>query len=130
MILGDTSSGKSNTEVAKINLKINSENVSNREDTIIRLRDVTITDGEFENSLDKQIVINLTNKKEIVGIQKVQQVKEVTTVSGEETVDAVSSTSSKNILPDAGIRKNLVIAIIALIFLTIIFKIKSRKIKY
>lgn len=130
MILGDTSSGNANTEVAKISLKINSENVSNKENTTIRLKDMIITDGNFEVSTDKQITINLTSSDENVNTQKVQQIKEITSISGEETIETISSTTQKSTLPNAGMRENIIIAIVVLIIFTIIFKIKSRKIKY
>ena len=130
MILGDTSSGNANTEVAKISLKINSENVSNKENTTIRLKDMIITDGNFEVSTDKQITINLTSNDENVNTQKVQQIKEITSISGEETIETISSTTQKSTLPNAGMRENIIIAIVVLIIFTIIFKIKSRKIKY
>ncbi len=130
MILGDTSSGNANTEVAKISLKINNENVSNKENTTIRLKDMIITDGNFEVSTDKQITINLTSNDENVNTQKVQQIKEITSISGEETIETISSTTQKSTLPNAGMRENIIIAIVVLIIFTIIFKIKSRKIKY
>lgn len=130
MILGDTSSGNANTEVAKISFKINSENVSNKEKTTISLKNFVITNGDFEVSTDKQITINLTNENSIGKTQKIQQIKEVTAVSGEEPTNIISSTTQSSTLPNTGVKGNIIIAVIVLIILTIIFKIKSRKIKY
>ncbi len=130
MILGDTSSGNANTEVAKISFKINSENVSNKEKTTISLKNFVITNGDFEVSKDKQITINLTNENSIGKTQKIQQIKEVTAVSGEEPTNIISSTTQSSSLPNTGVKGNIIIAIVVLIILTIIFKIKSRKIKY
>ena len=130
MILGDTSSGNANTEVAKISFKINSENVSNKEKTTISLKNFVITNGDFEVSKDKQITINLTNENSIGKTQKIKQIKEVTAVSGEEPTNIISSTTQSSSLPNTGVKGNIIIAIVVLIILTIIFKIKSRKIKY
>lgn len=130
MILGDTANGKANTEIAKISFKINSSNVSNKESTNISLKNLIITDGDFEISSDKQITINLANQNSKGNTQKIEQIKEVTTVSAEEPVNTTSSTSQRAILPNAGTKGNLIVAIIVLLILTVIFKIKSRKIKY
>lgn len=130
MILGDTSNGKANEEIAKITFKVKDENVSGKNTTIIRLKDIIITNGNFEISADKQIEITLNNKNNETTNQKVQQIKEVSVVAGEETISATTSTTQNQTLPDAGIGRNVIVAIIVLTILMIIFKIKSRKIKY
>ena len=131
-LVGDTAKSEANTEIAKINLKINSDNVSNMESTVVGLKNVIITNGEFEVSADEQITINIENQiqKDNNGeeVQKISNIKEITTIQAEETEGAKSQEVSD--LPNAGIKKNIMITIIGLIVLTIIFKIKSRKIKY
>ena len=131
-LVGDTAKAEANTEIAKINLKINSDNVSNMENTVVGLKNVIITNGEFEVSADEQITINIENQiqKDNNGeeVQKISNIKEITTIQAEETEGAKSQ--EVNDLPNAGIKKNIMITIIGLIVLTIIFKIKSRKIKY
>ena len=131
-LVGDTAKAEANTEIAKINLKINSDNVSNMESTVVGLKNVIITNGEFEVSADEQITINIENQiqKDNNGeeVQKISNIKEITTIQAEETEGAKSQEVSD--LPNAGIKKNIMITIIGLIVLTIIFKIKSRKIKY
>lgn len=130
MILGDTSKGKANTEIAKIALKIKKENIANKQNTTIRLNNILLTDGEFEITSDKQVTINFTNEN-ASKTQKVNNIKDVTVIQGENTVDATTTTSNQiNKLPDAGIRESIIIAICILVILVIIFKIKSRKIKY
>ena len=130
MILGDTSKGKANTEIAKIALKIKKENIANKQNTTIRLNNILLTDGEFEITADKQILINFTNEN-ASKTQKINNIKDVTVIQGENTVDATTTTSNQiNKLPDAGIRESIIIAICILVILVIIFKIKSRKIKY
>lgn len=131
-LVGDTAKAEANTEIAKINLKINSDNVSNMENTVVGLKNVIITNGEFEVSADEQITINIENQiqKDNNGeeVQKISNIKEITTIQAEETEGAKSQEVSD--LPNAGIKKNIMITIMGLIVLAIIFKIKSRKIKY
>lgn len=130
MILGDTSKVKANTDIAKISFKIKEENISNKENTMIRLKNILLTDGDFETTTEKQITINFTNEN-ATGTQKINNIKDVTVIQGENTVDATTTTSNQiNKLPDAGIRESIIIAICILVILVIIFKIKSRKIKY
>lgn len=130
MILGDTSKVKANTDITKISFKIKEENISNKENTTIRLKNILLTDGDFETTTEKQITINFTNEN-ATGTQKINNIKDVTVIQGENTVDATTTTSNQiNKLPDAGIRESIIIAICVLVILVIIFKIKSRKIKY
>lgn len=130
MILGDTSKVKANTDITKISFKIKEENISNKENTTIRLKNILLTDGDFETTTEKQITINFTNEN-ATGTQKINNIKDVTVIQGENTVDATTTTSNQiNKLPDAGIRESIIIAICILVILVIIFKIKSRKIKY
>lgn len=130
MILGDTSKVKANTDITKISFKIKEENISNKENTTIRLKNILLTDGDSETTTEKQITINFTNEN-ATGTQKINNIKDVTVIQGENTVDATTTTSNQiNKLPDAGIRESIIIAICILVILVIIFKIKSRKIKY
>ena len=130
MILGDTSKVKANTDIAKISFKIKEENISNKENTMIRLKNILLTDGDFETTTEKQITINFTNEN-ATGTQKINNIKDVTVIQGENTVDATTTTSNQvDKLPNAGMKKSIIIAICVLVILVIIFKIKSRKIKY
>ena len=130
MILGDTSKVKSNTNIAKISLKINEENISNKENTTIRLKNILLTDGDLEIKSEKQITINFTNEN-ATETQKISNLKDITVIQGENSVDATTSVSTEtNRLPDAGIKEGMIIVIVVLLILVIIFKIKSRKIKY
>ena len=134
MVVGDVAKAKANTQIAKISLKINAYNVSNMENTTIGLKNLIITDGEFEIVLVKQISIKLENnisQNENTNnndTQKITNIKEVTLIKPEETV--ASKGQEVNSLPNTGLRKNIIITIIGVVILSIIFKIKSRKIKY
>lgn len=130
MILGDTSKGKANTEIAKIALKIKKENIANKQNTTIRLNNILLTDGEFEITSDKQVTINFTNEN-ASKTQKVNNIKDITVIQGENTIDTTATVSNQvDKLPNAGMKKSIIIAICVLVILVIIFKIKSRKIKY
>ena len=130
MILGDTSKVKANTDITKISFKIKEENISNKENTTIRLKNILLTDGDFETTTEKQITINFTNEN-ASKTQKINNIKDVTVIQGEDTVDATTTVSNQvDKLPNAGMKKSIIIAICVLVILVIIFKIKSRKIKY
>ena len=74
MILGDTSKVKANTDITKISFKIKEENISNKENTTIRLKNILLTDGDFETTTEKQITINFTNEN-ATGTQKINNIK-------------------------------------------------------
>ena len=64
-------------------------------------------------------------------LQKVNNIKDITVIQGENTIDATTTVSNQvDKLPNAGMKKSIIIAICVLVILVIIFKIKSRKIKY
>ena len=130
MILGDTSKVKANTDITKISFKIKEENISNKENTTIRLKNILLSDGDFETTTEKQITINFTNEN-ASKTQKVNNIKDITVIQGENTIDTTATVSNQvNKLPNAGMKKSIIIAICVLVILVIIFKIKSRKIKY
>ena len=131
-LVGDTAKAKANSEIAKINFKIKSDNISNMENTVIGLKNVTITNGEFEILAEKQITISLENQIQKDSnqdeVQKISNIKQISTIQAEETEEAKAQ--EVNNLPKAGLKKNIIITIIGVFVLAIIFKIKSRKIKY
>lgn len=61
---------------------------------------------------------------------KVQKITDISTIAGEKTSNAVASTTQTPKLPSAGIERRIIAIVIILIVAMIIFKIKSRKIKY
>ena len=125
MIQGDTEKAKSNTKIAKIELTLKEENIKRNDITKIKLKDIIISDGNFEIKQDKEIEINLTNK---TVEEKTQEITDIQVLTGENSKKAMASTQ-EDILPDVGLKRNIIIAIAILIIIMIIFRIKARKIK-
>ena len=129
----DVDSAKANTVIAKIIFNINTNEISKNENTTIALKNLVLTDGNFKiNSELKTQVEILASKRNQDNVQRVQ---EIYTTSGQKiTNNKLASldetTLQDRILPYVGNGKAILIAIGILLVLVIIFKIKSRKIKY
>ena len=129
----DTDSAKANTTIAIMNFKINEEEITKNENTAIYLKNMILTDGNFEINAELQTNIKIVASKKYQ--DDVQVLREVYTESGEMLVNnklnALDETALKDkILPFVGNGIWILTAIVILIILTVIFKIKSRKIKY
>ncbi len=129
----DVDSAKANTVIANIIFNINANEISKNENTTIALKNLVLTDGNFKinSELQTQVEI-LTSKRNQDNVQRVQ---EIYTTSGQKiTNNKLASldetTLQDRILPYVGNGKAILIAIGILLVLVIIFKIKSRKIKY
>lgn len=129
----DTDSAKSNTVIAKIVFNININEIKKDEKVDIVLKNLVLTDGNFKINSQLQteikIIASKTNKDDI------QRVEEVYTESGQKITNSkiasLDETTLKNrILPYVGNEITIFILIGILLILIIIFKIKSRKIKY
>lgn len=129
----DTDSAKANTTIAIMKFKINKEEITRNENTAIYLKNMILTDGNFEINAELQTNIKIVASKKYQ--DDVQVLREVYTESGEMLVNnklnALDETALKDkILPFVGNGIWILTAIVILIILTVIFKIKSRKIKY
>ena len=129
----DTDSAKANTTIAIMKFKINEEEITRNENTAIYLKNMILTDGNFEINAELQTNIKIVASKKYQ--DDVQVLREVYTESGEMLVNnklnALDETALKDkILPFVGNGIWILTAIVILIILTVIFKIKSRKIKY
>ena len=124
-IEGDIGQATANTTIAELSFKLKEENIKRNETTIIKLKDILISDGNFEIKAEKEIKINIINEKVEA---KTQQIKDIVIIAGENSVNSATSSKETEKLPNAGMKKNIVIAIGILVIFAIIFKIKSRKI--
>lgn len=127
IIEGDSEKAKENTTIAELNFKLKKEYAKQNETTTIKLKDILLTDGDFEIKTNKEIKIKLMNEKAKETIEE-QQIKDITMIVGEKSATTTSSIQNSK-LPSAGIGKNIILAIIILCVAMIIFKIKARKIK-
>ena len=126
VLQGDTQKANSNTTIAKIELKLKEQITKRNESTIIRLKNIIISDGNFEIKQEKEIEINITNS---TVEETTQQIKEISVLTGENSLKAMTSSSENERLPNVGLQKKIIIAIVILLIAMIIFRIKARKIK-
>ena len=139
----ETNSGKANTGVVQLTFNINQSATINSSNNKITLKDINISEGEnldkydenhtFEISLNNDEENggntakpgNNTNTANNNGSQNGSTNSKTNSISGN-----VDKTVAKNQLPKAGFKNIAVIAIVVIAVAVVIFKIKSRKIKY
>lgn len=141
----ETNSGKANTGVVQLTFNINKSATINSSNNKITLKDINISEGENLDKYDDNhtFEIALNNDGENTGNTskpgnnsntsnnnqnglKNNAVTNKNSIAGGNT----DKTVAKNQLPKAGMKNIAVIAIIAISIAVVIFKIKSRKIKY
>ena len=139
----ETNSGKANTGVVQLTFNINQSATINSSNNKITLKDINISEGEnldkydenhtFEISLNNDEENggntakpgNNTNTANNNGSQNGSTNSRTNSISGN-----VDKTVAKNQLPKAGLKNIAIIAIVVIAVAVVIFKIKSRKIKY
>ena len=133
-IVLDTDNVKENDVIAQIKFDINEENILKDENNIlIELKNVVITDGYFRINTEAQTTFNVLSDRE--NKDEPQQITQIYTESAQKLENsklyATDETVLKNkTLPFVGNNLILILVIGMLLVLMIIFKIKSRKIKY
>ena len=133
-IVLDTDNVKENDVIAQIKFEIKEENILKDENNIlIKLKNVVITDGYFRINTEAQTSINVLSDRE--NKDKPQEITEIYTESAQKLENSKLYTTDETVLknktlPFVGNNLILIIAIGMLLILVIIFKIKSRKIKY
>ena len=147
-IVADTATAKANTDIAKITFKLKS-NLESGTTGNIQFKNIVLTDGTNETTYNKAFSVTLeksdakdneknnttnnetnsqTNTTNTANTQKTNN----TTTSGNSTTKSNSTTNTTAItkLPAAGLNNIIILAIGIVIIAAIIFKFKSRKIKY
>ncbi len=119
-----------NTEIATIELKLNRQQINGDMQTKISLNNIELSDGDFKISSQKSVTVNLKNDSKTDN-DIAQKVSDIKIIAGEKAINATASQRNNDItLPNAGSSAWMLVAIITLIILMILFKFKSRKIKY
>lgn len=139
----ETNSGKANTGVVQLTFNINKSATINSSNNKITLKDINISEGENLDKYDDNHTFeiplnndeenggntakpgNNTNTANNNGSQNGSTNSRTNSISGN-----VDKTVAKNQLPKAGFKNIAVIAIVVIAVAVVIFKIKSRKIKY
>lgn len=139
----ETNSGKANTGVVQLTFNINQSATINSSNNKITLKDINISEGENLDKYDENhtFEISLNNDEENGGnTAKPGNNTNTANNNGSQNGSTNSKTNSiagnvdktvaKNQLPKAGFKNIAVIAIVVIAVAVVIFKIKSRKIKY
>ena len=137
VLIGETPTavGKANTDITKITLTLKDGLEAGTKGTVA-LNNLTLTDGEtndFEFSKEMTISIgNSESEQEENGTSENipnsnTDTNTNTAISGNNTDRTTATTTT---LPSAGIRNILIISIVIAVIAMVIFKIKSRDIKY
>lgn len=148
-IVGDTVDAKANTDTAKIVLKLKN-NIPNGTSGKISVKNLLLTDGTNETTYNKTFSITLEKKNNENTENKTNtptsttntntstnksntQTSNNSATSGNNTNKSNSSLTANTAitkLPAAGLNNVIILAIVIVFIAAIIFKFKSRKIKY
>lgn len=148
-IVGDTAAAKANTDIAKITLKLKS-NLDAGSKGNIELKNLVLTDGTNEITYNKTFSITIEKKNNENTENKANtptsttnantstnksntQTSNNSATSGNNTNKSNSSLTANTAitkLPAAGLNNVIILAIVIVLIAAIIFKFKSRKIKY
>lgn len=136
-IVADTATAKANKDIAKITFKLKS-NLESGTTGNIQFKNIVLTDGTNETTYNKTFSVTLEksdakdNEKNNTTNNKTNSQTNTTTTSGNNTTKSNSTTNTTAItkLPAAGLNNIIILVIGIVIIAAIIFKFKSRKIKY
>lgn len=143
VFMGEIDSATANTQIAKITLTLK-EGLSSATTGTIQFNNILLTDGTNDFTFNREVIITVEEENSENNEENTEENTENTedTINQENTNTIVNNnttsiqanntdtTVSNQILPSAGVKNVIIISIIAIIVLAIIFKIKSRKIKY
>lgn len=147
-ILGETDVANANTQIAKITLTIK-DGVEPGTSGKIQFNNILITDGTNDSTFNKEITVtvqgageennptedpetgeNSENTTENDPVNTNQPNNDVSTNTATIQGSNTDKTTASTKLPSAGVKSVLIIAVVIAIILMIVFKIKSRDIKY
>lgn len=149
VFMGEIDVAKANTQIAKITLTIK-EGVANGTSGKISFSNILLTDGTNDFTFNKEVTVTVENNTSEENNNQNQENEETKpseenkeeSESNKETNSNVSTNSSSikgsntdkttasTKLPAAGLRNILIIAVVIMIVFMVVFKIKSRDIKY
>ena len=133
VLIGETPTaiGKANTDITKVTFTLKDGLEAGATGTVA-LNNLTLTDGEtndFEFSKEMTISIEESEQEEN-GTNENTQNTNTNTNTAMPGNNTDTTTATTKYLPAAGLRNILIIAVVVAIIAMIIFKIKSRDIKY
>lgn len=145
VFMGETDTAKANTQIAKITLTLK-DGVTPGTSGTINFSNILLTDGTNDFTFNKEITVTIENEEEDNPSEgnenevnnQISGTNETNTTTGTNISTNSSSIQGSNTdrttastrLPSAGLRNILIIAVAILIILMVVFKVKSRDIKY
>ena len=145
VFMGETDTAKANTQIAKITLTLK-DGVTSGTSGTINFSDILLTDGTNDFTFNKEITVTIENEEvdnpsegnENEGNNQTSGTNETNTTTSTNISTNSSSIQGSNTdrttastrLPSAGVKNILIIAVVIISILMVVFKIKSRDIKY
>ena len=140
----ETNSGKANTGVVQLTFNINQSATINSSNNKITLKDINISEGENLDKYDENHTFEISLNNDEGNGESTTKPENTTNTANNNNgshngstntkknsiAGNVDKTVAKNQLPKAGLKNIAVIAIVVIAVAMVIFKIKSRKIKY
>ena len=140
VFMGETDTAKANTQIAKITLTLK-DGVTPGTSGTINFSDILLTDGTNDFTFNKEITVTIENEEvdnPSEGNNQISGTNETNTTTSTNISTNSSSIQGSNTdrttastrLPSAGLKNILIIAVVIISILMVVFKIKSRDIKY
>lgn len=140
VFMGETDTAKANTQIAKITLTLK-DGVTPGTSGTINFNDILLTDGTNDFTFNKEITVTIQNEEvdnPSEGNNQISGTNETNTTTSTNISTNSSSIQGSNTdrttastrLPSAGLKNILIIAVVIISVLMVVFKIKSRDIKY
>ena len=146
VFMGETDTAKANTQIAKVTLTLK-DGVTLGTSGTINFNNILLTDGTNDFTFNKEITITVENEENNDPNEGNEEDNQETGTDENNTIDEPTntnvSTNSTSIqgsntdrttattkLPAAGLRNIVIIAVVIMIIFMVVFKIKSKDIKY
>lgn len=123
ILLGDVDKAKANQEIGQIEITLK-EKLEVGQKVTIKLNELLLACDNAEIQTNKEV------KFEVVEKPIIQEENKTSEKTNNTTNTKVDDTVAKKIIPAAGVGRIILISIIIITILAVIFKFKSRKIKY
>lgn len=143
-VILETDKSKANTDIAEFVFTTSKEaTIEKLNKSKVVLKDINISDGENLDQFEKDKEFKFTLKEENNNSNNTNQNTNTNTNQNTTNTNNISTNTKKNTitankqntlaptkLPAAGIKNLIILSIVIIAIATVIFKIKSRKIKY
>ena len=133
--MGETDVASADTQIAKVILTVK-DGVEAGTSGTVNFSNILLTDGVNDYTFNNEVVVTMEEEHPVnntvnnnVPENNTNKVSNTTTIQG-NTPDKTTGTTATTSLPKAGLRNILAILVVISVISMIVFKIKSRDIKY